>query len=772
MSTDFSKLRKFIMFLDVIHQKSLLLLLFLILKDGAVMSSATTQTPTQGSTLFTLTSSFNYQSSTVKPCHAPCAKPCINVTLPSRGLDSFPSCLPAELESLDLSYNSLKEIKDEDVSRLSQLRVLNLRNNQISGISWGSNLLPSLEFLDLSYNRFYVVPRCTMLKKVKWLSLAGNDILEIQPYAFNCFPNVEYLNLSRTHLWKSGSEAVSLSAFSLNETQVQETSLKFLQTLDLSQTLLTRVNKEWSNDLPNLTELHLREMKTMKNLDGLGEAFPLLERLNCQNFNLLNSVSTAMFDRTSNLKYINLYNCSLTSISPWNISSSYLEIDLRGNSLECKCQLSWLFSNPINLTLIRANETFCHDVQGDKHLLKDYLYDNCSLDVQNYQFNGTTESSENNTSYNPSFVTSTPSSLIHFQGTPKQSIENTSTLQEKANNLSIVTVYKTTSTDSALTPTMPKLLSSTYDTSTQLSATSTGRTSVAELHTLTAATILGTTAGEERMTGSPIPSLLKLLDVTSSMTVEPMSQQSTHVSTQKIVNKKGVSVSNIKPKVVTLGPASDYANEYDNEDDQPITTLRNKMIPCDYDPCRHHQMPCFELQQEMQCLCPGLSSEDNVPDPPRLTDVTEITDTAAQVHWCSPNSVVGKYQLKYSPAGDTGKTVIDDIHETSRQYTLYNLLPDTTYHLCAVSVNKAGLSNTEDEHLSGSSCTEFKTKPNHIIVMAALGALCGLFLVVTTILSVYLYRMHRNNMVNQYDTHLVSYKNPTFDYQLTIPSYS
>lgn len=197
-------------------------------------------------------------------------------------------------------------------------------------------------------------------------------------------------------------------------------------------------------------------------------------------------------------------------------------------------------------------------------------------------------------------------------------------------------------------------------------------------------------------------------------------------------------------------------------------------VPCDYHPCKHLQTPCAELQRRSRCRCPGLSGEDTLPDPPRLQAVTETTDTSALVHWCAPNSVVRSYQIRYSPEGWTGNqsvTVVADIYATARQHPLYGLSPGTTYRVCVLAANHAGLSQPQ---ASGwmRACTAFTTKPSFVLVFSGLCAACGLLLVTTLLLAACLCRRSQTAHLQRYDTHLVAYKNPAFDYPLKLQTLS
>ncbi|XP_015476787.1 leucine-rich repeat neuronal protein 4 isoform X2 [Parus major] len=218
-------------------------------------------------------------------------------------------------------------------------------------------------------------------------------------------------------------------------------------------------------------------------------------------------------------------------------------------------------------------------------------------------------------------------------------------------------------------------------------------------------------------------------------------------------------------------PSPHYIDDYEYEEAAKETPVQGPQVhvACDYKPCRHLQKPCRELQNISQCSCPGTSREDEVPDPPRLKEVTEITDSSAQVHWCAPYSVVHSYELMLrAQDSEDRQLVMDNIYPTARQYTLYNLLPFTSYQICVTASNKAGSSQTTGQEIPGNSCTSFKTKPSYKYVFAGLSAASGLFLITTIILSVCLCKACKKPQSEQYGTHLVSYKNPAFDYPLKL----
>ncbi|EHB14242.1 Leucine-rich repeat neuronal protein 4 [Heterocephalus glaber] len=180
---------------------------------------------------------------------------------------------------------------------------------------------------------------------------------------------------------------------------------------------------------------------------------------------------------------------------------------------------------------------------------------------------------------------------------------------------------------------------------------------------------------------------------------------------------------------------------------------------CDYNLCRHLQTPCLELQKHSHCTCPGLSREDTVPDPPQLQRVSELTDTSVLIRWCAPYSVVRTYQIHYFTEGDARNQSVGDIYATARQHPLYGLSPSTTYQVCVVAANAAGLSQLEPMGWRR-PCTTVTTKPSSVVILMALGTACSLLLLSTLVLSVCLFRQGQKLCRHNHNTYLVSFKNP------------
>ncbi|NXY19138.1 LRRN4 protein, partial [Atrichornis clamosus] len=656
----------------------------------------------------------------------------ITLQLTNSSLSAFPVCLPEALETLDLSNNLLEEVNGTDMANLPQLRVLSLRQNHLRSVWWGPEALSNLLKLDLSFNKLSSVPSClsSALPNLRWLSLAGNPLIEIQPLAFSCYSQLQVLNLSTTLLGQDDSRGIWESAFAISTAPNKAMNRlgNSISVLDLSGTFLEKIQPEWTRDLPNLRSLHLTKMPRLRSLDTDFKSMPGLQELHCQDSHSLGFVQTEIFDSAPHLNYLSFENCNLSSFNPWNTNSSDgITINLYGNPLLCSCQLSWLLSNPKKVVLQKARETFCTSQEDwgrpstSFSLLE--LYDKCQSEGNVTLPDSNTPSPDQNAfNFTISESTSNPPSFA--------SITSSVFLKELFAQFSAYTSTSQTGTEQ-----LQKELRTTDMTFPQegpfnqtTSDYSTGTTGVPS----TTDHYIHSFATHARQ-GAPQTSPPQLKSTRSSAQSEPASTT----------------------------PSSHYVDDYDYDEQPKETPVQLAHVTCDYNPCRHLQKPCRELQNVSQCLCPGMSTEDEIPDPPRLREVTEITDSSAQIRWCAPNSVVHTYELMlHAQDNEDRQFVMDNIYPTARQYTLYNLSPYTTYHICVTASNKAGSSQTTGQEIPVNSCTRFKTKPSYKYVFVALSAASGLFLITTIILSVCLCKACKKPQSEHYGTHLVSYKNP------------
>lgn len=639
----------------------------------------------------------------------------------------FPPGLPRTLTSLDLSHNNLRVIEAQKILDLPELQILLLSHNAIEQLNWTGAVFNTLQRLDLSYNLLSSVPACHNMPQLQWLSLAGNSLQKITPLAFSCFPSLKSLDLSTSMLGTISGVGIGDSAFAVKATDgIAMKKMVNLTELDLSSTFLTHIQQEWTKDLPNLRKLTISKIPFLKSLEI--EAFknmPLLKELICKGSSALSWTEPKIFEHTPQLEILDFQNCNLSNFDRWNINSSaILRIILTGNPLKCSCDLSWLVSGTERVRLISANETTCNRIESRSpaSLSLPELYKECQT-IGNATLPAAEYESYASTSYESS-----------NKGTPTSTHAPIKIQEDSIVSTSYLTVPSIATTLKAHDNTMGD----------QNISVSTG-TSSALVSGPTVRTALSFKGA------SHVPTTI------SSSEMGPTKQNAT---TQANTIKKHTTVPHIPREYVA---DIDY-----EEEEEEKTTAPHKITVCDYHPCRHLQKPCHEIQRVSMCYCPGLSADNVVPDPPRLRKVSEITDTSVQIHWCAPNSVVQRYQLVYQQEGSENLTIIDNIYVTAREYTLYNLLPDTTYQACMITINKAGPSQAMPKLVSRIPCTKFKTRPSYIVILAALCVTSGILLLAIIILSACLYKQRKRTFVEKYDTHLVSYKNPAFDYSIKL----
>ncbi|XP_060090460.1 leucine-rich repeat neuronal protein 4 [Heteronotia binoei] len=704
--------------------------------------------------------------------------------LQNRNLASFPSCLPEILEHLDLSDNLLPEFNGQEAASFPKLRALSLRQNKIRQVTWGdAGSLARLQSLDLSFNLLSSVPACnaSTLRDLKELSLAGNPIAEIQAFAFSCYPQLQSLNLSSTLLGQDGSDGIWDSAFAVNFLQgdTTETVGNTLGVLDLSRTFLERIRLEWLKDLPRLTSLHLTKMSHLRSLNAAVFVYtPLLEELNCRDSHILSQVETESFGQMPKLAFLMFQNCNLSSLNLWNLSSSdNLVINLYGNPLECHCEMSWLLSEPERIVLQRASETTCYlpaeDNVAPRSIPLSRLYDEC-------QSNRTTDLSPELTVGNFYSTSSrfTTKTLPDFGTFPQE--WHSSSVTPHSIALTWVDLMKQDSSQADMLAYKEEMVNGSTESSSATATLTTASTILGKTsgvltmenatdrdprsHDLTAADSLvrpeGTlhhsalntpTAAPTRTDSLPIPSALFITQnmASSAPTKSPM-QNPTKTPTLPNPSSTDIPVY--------------YVDNYDYEGHQDQSEVQ-MLGPCAYDPCRHLQKPCSELQELSPCLCPGISDEFTIPEPPRMHEVSEIRDTSAAIHWCAPNSYVRFYQLVYRPKGNLNNgTVSGEIYPTAREYTLYNLQPGSNYQVCITASNKAGSSQTTGWNGRNVPCITFATKYSYKASFAILSVISGLLLIATVLMLGCLCKKHKAPSAEQYNTHLISYKNPVFDH--------
>lgn len=110
---------------------------------------------------------------------------------------------------------------------MSQLKVLNLSQNEITEIESGSfTSLAELRKLDLSHNRIQVIVKAFMgLKELEDLNLSHNKLTQLPPDTFDLLLNLKILNLSFNQIRELSEETFTdinvIEEFYLMENQIE-----------------------------------------------------------------------------------------------------------------------------------------------------------------------------------------------------------------------------------------------------------------------------------------------------------------------------------------------------------------------------------------------------------------------------------------------------------------------------------------------------------------------------------------------------------------------
>ncbi|OCT81728.1 LRRN4 C-terminal-like protein [Xenopus laevis] len=142
----------------------------------------------------------------------------------------------------------------------------------------------------------------------------------------------------------------------------------------------------------------------------------------------------------------------------------------------------------------------------------------------------------------------------------------------------------------------------------------------------------------------------------------------------------------------------EYYDDKDDNDSEAKVILppsSDYLKPCDYDRCKHLEVPCNETQKAggFHCLCPGVDGPSVPPDPPRLMQSVP-EESGVSLRWCSPLSTVRGYRVLHGTSGNPLQSG-PVLNSTYRFYFIEKLFPDTSYRVCVVAFNEAGKSKVD-----------------------------------------------------------------------------
>uniref|UniRef100_A0A1B6DPN9 LRRCT domain-containing protein n=1 Tax=Clastoptera arizonana TaxID=38151 RepID=A0A1B6DPN9_9HEMI len=322
--------------------------------------------------------------------------------------------LQERLTVLNISYNHITSLSKSTFKGLKSLQVLDISNNRIEVIHSGAFKETSdLMVLDLSYNKimsFIDDHIFNNLRKIRIVSLQGNQILEVPSEIFNHIPSssLEVVRLQENLIEELHERSFSSSVFSCLKTlnlasnvirtihRSTFSGLHSLVYLDLSDNNLTFIPTEQLSKLSQLTELdlstnmvheikpvafrslfHLKVlrlsyMQYLSKIDSRAFVDNIrLETVIMDNNPNLKSIPTRIFHGNHHLLHVSVRGNSLSTLDSSHFPLDRLKsLDLSSNPLICNCSLLWLWDlvqqefrksfstvNPVNETFLLPEES-------------------------------------------------------------------------------------------------------------------------------------------------------------------------------------------------------------------------------------------------------------------------------------------------------------------------------------------------------------------------------------------------------------------------------
>ncbi|XP_026794334.2 toll-like receptor 22 [Pangasianodon hypophthalmus] len=185
------------------------------------------------------------------------------------GFCMVPSPIPSKVRYLDISFNTISNIRAGEFEDLWNLRYLNLSDSNISWIQDGTaEHFPNLINLNLANNKLNTVSRGLLygLANLQVLRLDGNIIQSIDKYAFNTLLNLKVLNLTKNNLQQIANVQPVLSSPRLEELFIGSNNFSVFNSYDLSRMSLSL--KKISFSYNPLTKFQITE-NIFPNLDYL-----------------------------------------------------------------------------------------------------------------------------------------------------------------------------------------------------------------------------------------------------------------------------------------------------------------------------------------------------------------------------------------------------------------------------------------------------------------------------------------------------------------------
>ena len=181
----------------------------------------------------------------------------------------------SNLDLLNIRNNHLSKLSGGTLLQITSLKCLNLGDNRITGLPEELRNLVELEHLDLSSNRLTMIPNGTFsgLSQLQFLNLAGNKLKIVSGSGFIGLRSLTYLNLRGTDLsnlpYGVFSDLDTIKELNLGNNRFQMIpeavrNLSSLVTLHFGVNRLNILENDTFSIMDNLTNLYLPENRNVR----------------------------------------------------------------------------------------------------------------------------------------------------------------------------------------------------------------------------------------------------------------------------------------------------------------------------------------------------------------------------------------------------------------------------------------------------------------------------------------------------------------------------
>lgn len=213
------------------------------------------------------------------------------------------------LRIFSLSHNRLKILPGDIFDNLYHLEILDLSNNELNYLredTFFNNV--RLTHLDLSNNKLNSLPEKIFhpLASLQHLSLQNNVLIHLESQTFSKLYSLMILDVGKNPLW------------TLPNTLLPTNNTLFI--LTISHTKLVKIPPSVFQNLRSLRKLYLSENRNLQNLPN------------------------DTFDNSANLKIIDFQNNNFTQLPYTVVNLVPDELLLEGNPWPCDCTVQWIIS--------------------------------------------------------------------------------------------------------------------------------------------------------------------------------------------------------------------------------------------------------------------------------------------------------------------------------------------------------------------------------------------------------------------------------------------